>query len=51
MHTSQFSLPAVILHLLMATVVFFLFGMSWWMLALPFGPFRQFPFQLHKTSD
>lgn len=49
MHTSQFSLPAVILHWLIATCIFFLFGMSWWMMGLPFGTFRQFPFQLHKN--
>lgn len=49
MHTEGFSRGAVVMHWLIAVLILFLFGQSWWMMALPFGTFRQFPFQLHKN--
>ncbi|MFA9461063.1 cytochrome b [Thiohalorhabdus methylotrophus] len=37
------------LHLVMAVGIFYLFALSWWMLALPWGDARPFPYQMHKN--
>jgi cytochrome b561 len=49
MQKEGYSTAAVIIHWLMAISILFLFGMSWWMMAQPFGTFREAPFQLHKN--
>ncbi len=39
----------VLLHWLTAIAILFLFGISWWMMAIPYGEYRFLPFQLHKN--
>ena len=50
---SGYSTSAVIIHWLLAILIFFLFVSSWWMMALPLPSrhfsYRVFPFQLHKN--
>lgn len=45
----DYGVAARVIHWVTAVSIVFLFGMSWWMMALPFGGFREFPFQLHKN--
>lgn len=49
MRKDEYSGTASALHGALAVLIVFLFALSWWMMALPFGTFRQFPFQLHKN--
>lgn len=48
-----YGFSAVVMHLVLAVSIFFLFVSSWWMLALPLPSdeitYREFPFQLHKN--
>ncbi|NIR96836.1 MAG: cytochrome b [Gammaproteobacteria bacterium] len=39
----------VLLHWVVAIAILFLFGISWWMMAIPYGEYRYLPFQLHKN--
>jgi len=39
----------VFLHWVTAISILFLFGLSWWMMAIPYGEYRFLPFQLHKN--
>jgi cytochrome b561 len=53
MHRTGYSTSAVIIHWVLAVLIFFLFVSSWWMMALPLPSdnfsYRVFPFQLHKN--
>lgn len=53
MRQSGYSRSVIVLHVLLAIAIFFLFASSWWMLGLPLASpefrFREIPFQLHKN--
>jgi len=39
----------VLLHWVIAIAILFLFGIAWWMLAIPYGDYRYLPYQIHKN--
>ena len=46
---ARYTRTAMLLHWLMALLIFFLFGLGWWMTELPETSVRAVPFSIHKS--
>ena len=49
MNPQRYTTPAIVLHWLIAALVFFQFGLGWYMTDLPTTPVRGPYFALHKS--
>ena len=47
---ARYTRIAMLLHWVMALLIFFLFGLGWYMTELPETPVRAVPFSIHKST-